>query len=134
MSSENPAVDVYGGMDRTGLSMRIRWGIPREPFWIDGAEVTAPNPGTPLVSRTVSATVTSGRVFGVHIKGNEANAFQLKVGSTVIKDFAMGAEGFLTVVLGNPIVDNIAPGSVITISPIVSGTSVYQASLLYDEA
>ena len=130
--SENPAIDVFGGIDRSGLAMRTRWGIPREPFWIDGTENTAPAAGTMLVTRVVSPGL-SGRVFGVHIKANEANAFQLKVGSATMKDFAVGAEGFLTVVLGNPLVDNIASGTTVYIQNVFTGTSVYQASILYDE-
>jgi len=114
--------------------MRTRWGIPREPFWVDGGEASAPGAGTVLVTKTVSAGKT-GRVFGVHITATEANRFQLKSGTTVIKDWAIGAAGLIDIVLSMPLLDNQAAATVVTIVNVNAagvGTT-YQASLLYDE-
>ncbi|MEM3356762.1 MAG: hypothetical protein QW166_02930 [Candidatus Bathyarchaeia archaeon] len=113
----------------------IRWGIPREPVWVDGAEATAPAAGTALVSRTVSAGMT-GRVFGVHISADEGNQFRLYVDATVVKRFALVAAGTIHIVLALPLKDNIAAGSVVSIKNVVAGATgkVYQASVLYDEA
>jgi hypothetical protein len=113
----------------------IRWGIPREPAWVDGSETTAPAAGTALVSKTVSSGKT-GRVFGVHIAAPEANRFQLQSGGSVIKDFTVGIEGVIHIVLPLPLLNNVAAGTAITINNVTAGASgaVYQASLLYDEA
>jgi hypothetical protein len=111
----------------------IRWGIPREPKWIDGSEITAPAAGTALVSQTVSAG--TGRVFGVHITADEANSFQLIAGVAVVKRFALTAAGTIHIVLNTPLVDGIPSGTVVKIVNVKAGSTgmVYQASILYDE-
>jgi hypothetical protein len=111
-----------------------RWGVPTEPAWIDGAETTAPSAGTALVSVTVGAGKT-GRVFGIHITADEANSFQLAVGTTVIKRFSLPVAGTIHIVLNTPILDKVPENSTITIKNVSAGSAgkVYQASLLYHE-
>jgi hypothetical protein len=112
-----------------------RWSIPREPKWIDGAEVTAPAAGTALASVTVGASPRTGRVFGVHITAGEANSFQLVVGTTVVKRFTLGTAGTIHIVLNTPLADNIPAGTTVKIVNVNAGSTsiIYQASLLYDE-
>jgi hypothetical protein len=115
-------------------SAETRWGIPREPTWIDGAETTAPAAGTTLVSTTVG-TGKTGRVFGVHISADEANSFQLLVDTTVVKRFALTAAGTIHIVLNTPLKDNIPAGATVKIINVNAAAAgkVYQASMLYDE-
>lgn len=129
------STDVVSTVFSASDMKTVRWGIPREPTWTDGAEATAPAAGTALVTVTVS-TGKTGRVFGVHISADEANQFQLLVGSTVVKRFALGAAGVIHIVLSLPLKDSIAAASVITVKNVTAGASgkTYQASLLYDEA
>jgi hypothetical protein len=130
---------VYAGIDYEKLAAlidyaKLRWGIPREPVWIDGAETTAPAAGTALVSKTVS-TGKTGRVFGVHICTPEANEFQLLAGTTVVKRFSAAAASVIHIVLGTPLKDNIPAGTAITIKNVNAGSAgkTYQTSILYDE-
>lgn len=113
---------------------RVRWGIRREPKWVDGLEKTAPSAGEALVTKTVSSGKT-GRVFGVHITADEANQFQLCIEANVVKDFTLGLAGTIHIVLGTPLIDNVATGKAVTIKVISAGGMgrVYQSSLLYDE-
>jgi len=116
-------------------TITIRWGIPREPAWVYGDETTAPGAGTTLVSQTVT-TGKTGRVFGVSICSPEANDFRLYAGSTVRKRYSIASAGTFEIVLGIPILDAIAAGTVITIKNVTAATAglVYKADLLYDEA
>ena len=112
----------------------VRWGVTREPAWIDGSEQTAPEANTKLVSKTVSADKV-GRVFGVHITAGEANAFRLMKGATVVKRFDISARGTIHIVLNTPLLDGVSAGTEISIQNVDAGGSgiVYQASILYDE-
>jgi hypothetical protein len=118
----------------TALAHYVRWNIPREPVWVDGAEVTAPAAGATLIQQAVSAALT-GRLYGIHIAADEGNQFQILVDTAVIKRYVLGAAGTIEIILANPIIDAIAGGSIISIQnvSIGTGTNVYQASLLYDE-
>jgi hypothetical protein len=130
----NSGVDI-GDVDVTSIPYQmIRWGIPREPVWTDGAESTAPAAGTALVTVTVTAGKT-GRVLGVHISSPEANEFRLLGGATVYKRFALGAAGTIFIEVKAPLKDSIAASTAVTIKNVVAGSAgkVYQASLLYDE-
>lgn len=113
----------------------IRWGIPREPAWVDEDEQTAPGAGTALVTQAVTVGKT-GRVFGVHIAATEGNTFQLKSGSTVIKTWIIGTAGFIDIIASVPLLDDVAAGISITIVNVTAAAALttYQASLLYDEA
>lgn len=114
---------------------KIRWGITREPIWVDGLEVTGPlvSAGTSLVTKTVSSGKL-GRIFGLHIAVDEANQFQLYQDSTVIKRFPLNDAGVIHVVLATPLLNNVS--GVIAIKNVAAATSgkTYQSSLLYDEA
>ena len=111
-----------------------RWNIPREPVWVDGAPGT-PAAGGVLVTQTVTAALT-GRVFGIHISADEGNQFDLCLDGTAVNHYVLGAGGTLDLVFASPIQDGLAAAVVITINVVVAGTgtNVYQASLLYDEA
>lgn len=125
---------VYDSQTAT-LYSQIRWGIVREPTWTDGAESTAPGAGDALVTKTVTAAKT-GRVFGVHITAGEANEFRLYSGASIIKRFSLGLAGTIHIVLGTPLLDDVAAATAITIKVVNAAGAgiVYQASLLYDEA
>jgi len=114
---------------------QVRWGIDREPAWVDGALLVAPAAGAALVTQTVTVAML-GRVFGIHISADEANQFDLCLAGTPLNHYVMAAGGTLDIVLASPIQDAIVAGTAITIEPVVKGTgaNVYQASLLYDEA
>ena len=112
----------------------IRWGVDREPAWVDGAPGT-PAAGGVLVTQTVGVGVV-GRVFGIHISADEANQFDLCLDGTAVNHYVLAAGGTLDIVLASPIQDGIVAAVVITIEVVLAGTgtTVYQASLLYDEA
>ena len=123
----------------------IRWGISREPVWTDGTEATSPTGGTVLVTVKAAANLT-GRCYGVSISAPEANIFQLGVVNaagafTVIKDFQLGSQGTIFVVVPYPIIGTLnATGSVVAGSSIqvrvvttASSSSAYQASIFTDQ-
>jgi len=119
---------------RITTTIQVRWGILREPAWVDGAEATAPGAGDNLVGKTVG-TGKIGRVFGVHISAGEANQFQLYSGASVVKRFELGLAGVIHIVLGTPLLDSVAATTDITIKVVTAGGAgkKYQASILYDE-
>ena len=122
------------GLDAATISM-IRWGIPREPAWVDGAAAVAPTTAAVLVSKTVT-TAKTGRVFGIHISADEANQFDLFLDAVAKNHYVMASGGTMDIVLASPIQDAIAAGVVISVQNVVAGgeAMTYQASLLYDEA
>ena len=111
-----------------------RWNIPREPVWVDGAPGT-PAAGGVLVTQTVTAALT-GRVFGIHISADEGNQFDLCLDGTAVNHYVLAAGGTLDIVLASPIQDGLVAAVIVTIEVVLAGTgtTVYQASLLYDEA
>jgi len=113
----------------------IRWGVNREPAWVNGAYATAPGAGVALVTKAVTAGKT-GRVFGIHISADEANQFDLELATVVKNHYVMASGGTLDLVFASPIQDAIAAATSITLNVVVAGTGTnkYQASLLYDEA
>jgi len=113
----------------------IRWGVPREPAWVNGSNQTAPATTTDLVSKTVSAGKT-GRIFGWQIVSPEANEFNLNVGAASYRMGALAAAGVICVVVSSPVFDNVAEGTVINIRVATAGGSgkTYRADLFYDEA
>jgi hypothetical protein len=113
----------------------IRWGINREPTWVNGAFAVAPGAGVALVTKAVTAAML-GRVFGLHISSDEANQFDLKLAGAPVNHYVMASGGTIDLVFASPIRDAIAAGTSITINVVVAGTgaNAYQASLLYDEA
>lgn len=114
---------------------QTRWGIPREPTWINGSNQTAPGTTTNLVAKTVTAGKT-GRIFGWQIISPEANEFTLNVGATAYRIGALAGAGVICVSLSNPMFDSIAAGTVINIRVVTAGGAgkVYRADLMYDEA
>jgi hypothetical protein len=121
-------------LDAATISM-IRWGIPREPAWVNGTAAVAPAASAVLVTKTVT-TAKTGRVFGIHISADEANQFDLFIDSAAKDHYVMASGGTLDIVLASPIQDGIVAGKVISIQNVVAGgaSMTYQASLLYDEA
>jgi len=113
----------------------IRWGIPREPAWINGSNQTAPGTTTDLVSKTVTAAKT-GRIFGWQIISPEANEFILNIGGTAYRIGALAGAGVICVSLSNPMFDGITATTTINIRVATAGSTgkVYRADLLYDEA
>jgi len=134
---------MSGSMGQPGQTAQsasiLRWGIPREPTWTDGAEQTSPGANTALVTFTVSAGKT-GRAFGISLTASEANYFQLGVmtggGFTDVKDFALAAEGTVFIVVPSPIVSAVPAGSSIVLRNVNAGGvgALYQASLFTDQA
>jgi hypothetical protein len=122
------------GLNTATIAM-IRWGIPREPAWVDGAAVVAPATSAVLVTKTVT-TAKTGRVFGIHISADEANQFDLFLDAVAVNHYVMASGGTMDLVFSSPIQDAIAAGKVISIQNVVAGgeAMTYQASLLYDEA
>ena len=126
---------TYSGSNAYYYSM-LRWGITREPVWYDGPEMSAAKSGQYLIWHTV-ATGKTGRVFGVHITADEANAYRLYAGTTEIKRFATSGAGTIFIVVQDPIAQNIPAGTYINIQTAAVYTSLtaqYQASMLEDEA
>jgi len=117
------------------LQSYTRWGIPREPVWINGTNQTAPGTSTDLVTKTVTGGKT-GRIFGWHIIADEAKEFILNVGATAYRIGALSGEGVIFIESASPVFDNIAATTVINIRVASAGASgkVYRADLFYDEA
>ncbi len=114
----------------------LRWGIPREPAWVDGAVTDNPNAAATLVTKTVTVGKT-GRLFGLSIDADEANTFGVYEDATEKLHFSLGSAGVVLVVTPGPILDSIAASVVVTIKNIGAGGGAgkkYQARLLYDEA
>jgi hypothetical protein len=125
---------MSGARLANNASGTLRWGTSKPPFWVDGAENTAPVADTALVSKIVTKG-KEGKVFGVHISSPEANAFRLNVGTTVSKRFDLPVGGTIEVVLAAPLADDIVGETVITLTNVTNAGAgvVYQASLLYSE-
>lgn len=125
---------MSGAKLSNNASGTLRWGTSKPPFWVDGAELTAPLADAVLVTRTVTKG-KEGKVFGVHITSPEANAFRLNIGTTVSKRFDLPVGGTIEVVLAAPLADDIPGDTIITVTNITNagGATVYQASLLYSE-
>ena len=113
----------------------LRWGVAREPAWVDGGEQTAPGAGTDLATKTVTAGKT-GRLFGISIAADEANTFDVYLDATATLHYALAAAGQLVIVLPTPIKDAIAAGTVIDLRNVTAAGAgkVYHAMMLYDEA
>lgn len=113
---------------------KIRWGIPREPTWINGSNQTAPTTTTDLVSKTVSVGKT-GRIFGWRISSPEANEFIINVGAASYRLAALGGAGLIAESHAVPVFDNIAGGTTINIRVVNNGGGgkVYRVDMLYDE-
>jgi len=113
----------------------LRWGVAREPAWVDGGEQTAPGAGTDLATKTVIAGKT-GRLFGISIAADEANTFDVYLDATATLHYALAAAGQLVIVLPTPIKDAIAAGTVIDLRNVTAAGAgkVYHAMMLYDEA
>jgi hypothetical protein len=122
-------------LSKQGELSVMRWGVPREPVWEDGVIEVAPGAGTALVSKTVSTGMT-GRAFGVHITVPEANIVDLYNGAVFVKRFVFGLAGFAHLECPQPLLDNAAAGTVISLKNVNAASALkeYQASLLYDEA
>lgn len=113
----------------------LRWGVAREPAWVDGGEQTAPGAGTDLATKTVTAGKT-GRLFGISIAADEANTFDVYLDATATLHYALAAAGQLVIVLPTPIKNAIAAGTVIDLRNVTAAGAgkVYHAMMLYDEA
>ncbi len=122
------------GVESANIRM-LRWGIAREPAWVDGGEQTAPAAGTDLATQTVTAAMT-GRLFGVSIAADEANTFDVYLDAVATLHYALAAAGQVVIVLPTPLVDSVAAGTVIDLRNVTAGGAgkVYHAMLLYDEA
>jgi len=114
---------------------RIRWGIPREPAWINGSNQTAPTTTTDLISKTVN-TGKTGRIFGWRISSPEANEFILNIGATAYRLAALGGAGLIAESHAVPVFDNAAGGTTINLRVASNGGSgkVYRVDLLFDES
>ena len=123
------------GLEGPNLRM-LRWGIAREPAWVDGAVTDNPGAGTDLVTKTVTAGKT-GRLFGLSIVADEANSFDVYLDATRKLHYDLAAAGNIVIVVPSPLVDSIAAGTVIDLRNVTAGSAAgkyYQARLLYDEA
>lgn len=134
-NAEDVGIRVYAITNPSSIYRGIsKWGIPREPYWVDGVESTAPGALATLVSVTVGVGL-KGRIFGISITADEDNSFRLYSGATVIKRFALGMAGTIFFVVPNPILTDVVAGTTISIKNVGAGGAgiIYQASILYDE-
>jgi len=121
------------------LSRIVRWGRDVDPFWVHGAEVTAPAAGTALVSKSVSAGRT-GYIYGFFISSGEPNDFMIKWTSGAVSysiRIVFPGKGSLQYVDFTPLNEGLPadPGTTISITNVNAGSAgiVYQARLLYVE-
>ena len=121
------------------LSRIVRWGRDVDPFWVHGAEVTAPAAGTALVSKSVSAGRT-GYIYGFFISSGEPNDFMIKWTSVAVSysiRIVFPGKGSLQYVDFTPLNEGLPadPGTTISITNVNAGSAgiVYQARLLYVE-
>ncbi|MEM1868546.1 MAG: hypothetical protein QXU90_00330 [Acidilobaceae archaeon] len=117
----------------------VRWGRDVDPFWVHGAEVTAPAAGTALVSKSVSAGRT-GYIYGFFISSGEPNDFRINwtSGDTAYSiRIVFPGKGSLQYIDFTPLNEGLPadPGTTISITNVNAGSTgvVYQARLLYVE-
>jgi hypothetical protein len=123
----------------TTLATLKRWGRDVSPAWVAGSEVTAPDAGTALVSRTVS-TGKTGYVYGFLITAGEANDFRLvwtSGGTARSLRVAFASRGTVILVSPVPVNEGLPAdgGTSVAIQNVNAGSSgvVYQAAILYAE-
>lgn len=138
-----PVRSVAGGafdISYSNLSQMIRWRRQDDPFWVHAAEVVAPDAGTALVTRPVTAG-TTGYIYGFFISAQEANDFLINWTSGAVARslrFVFGGGGVIQDVEPVPLNEALSAdaGTNITITNVNAGGvgRVYQARLLYMEA
>jgi hypothetical protein len=123
---------LFGGIEYSLL----RWGIPREPVWINGLDVTSPVANTDLITKTI--TGTTGRIFGYCIFAGEVNVFRLivtRAGKTVFSGIIGGGVSTLVFVSPLQLGPDLKQGDIVSIqNDNAAGASIiYRADILYDE-
>jgi hypothetical protein len=121
------------------LARLQRWGRDITPTWVHAAEVTAPAPGTALVSKTVTAG-KAGYIYGFFISAGEANDFKINWTSGAAaysRRIVFAGKGSLQYVDLIALNEGLPAdeGSSITITNVNAGGAgiIYQAALLYAE-
>jgi len=117
----------------------IRWGIPREPFWVMGDVLDEPADEDGLLAYDIAAGKTV-KVYGLLLTGSEASGVHLADydGTSIRRRYDLGGQGTLLIVLANPLVDGVpggGDGNGLLVSKINAGGagSRFQAGLLIDE-
>ena len=123
-------------MSKTTLE---RWGRYVEPKWAHGDEVTAPEAGTALVTKSIEAG-KNGFIFGFFISTGEANDFKINWttdGSEKSIRIPIESRGSVHFVDFTPLNEGMGADAEtdISITNVNAGSAgvVYQARLLYAE-
>ncbi|MEM4765483.1 MAG: hypothetical protein QXE85_00165 [Nitrososphaerota archaeon] len=137
MCPEYPRVEV--GAVVSAVINVIRWGRDVSPYWIHGAEVTAPPAGTDLVSKTVSSG-KSGYIYGFFISAGEPNDFKINWtsgGTSYSIRIPFAGKGALQYIDFTPLNEGLPadPETTTSITNVNAGSAgiIYQARLLYAE-